>query len=514
MNGLQAKTRVSPTDQPGVAANQRRFDYYEAGFDATWEIDIFGGVRRGYEASRATVDSTLASLDDSFVTVTSEVARNYFELRGLQGRYEVAKRNADVQRSSRDLTQQRLDAGRGTELDVARAQAQLSTTLATLPQLEAAIARTRYRLAVLTAHQPGTADERLEPRPMPAIPEFTPVGEPTDWLRRRPDVRVAERNLAASTALIGVAVSDLFPKVSLNGRFGWNGLDRDAIGDNTAEIYHYGPSISWAIFDLGHVRANINASRASAEGALARYEQTVLTALEDTEGALINHSTARAREAALAQAAEASGVATRLARLRYEEGVSDFLQVLDAERTQLEAEDLLAQSRSDSATSLVAVYKVTRRRLAAGSITLHASRPVNSRELPSDLLLWRLIARRCRLIGRRHFARRRAGRRCLLRLRLVRRGCRFGRRVRGFERRVELALAQAAIGVRIGSLKIRDHGRVDLRFSLRDAAVVVRIELIEHREPAPDGGVWANAAVDNNAASARVRGPFMSYLHW
>jgi multidrug efflux system outer membrane protein len=152
-------------------------------------------------------------------------------------------------------------------------------------------------------------------------------------------------------------VSDLFPKVSLNGRFGWNGLDRDAIGDNTAEIYHYGPSISWAIFDLGHVRANINASRASTEGALARYEQTVLRALEDTEGALINHATARAREAALAEAAEASSVATRLARLRYEEGVSDFLQVLDAERTQLEAEDLLAQSRSDSATSLVAVYK-------------------------------------------------------------------------------------------------------------------------------------------------------------
>jgi outer membrane protein, multidrug efflux system len=357
VNGLQAKTRVSPTDLPGVPDSQRRFDYYEAGFDASWEIDIFGGVRRGYEASRAAVDSSLASLDDSFVTVTSEVARNYFELRGLQSRYEVAQRNADVQRSSRDLTQQRLDAGRGTELDVARAQAQLSTTLATLPQLEAAIARTRFRLAVLTAHQPGTADERLEPRPIPAIPEFTPVGEPTDWLRRRPDVRVAERNLATSTALIGVAVADLFPHVSLTGRFGWNGLDSDAIGDGRAEIYHYGPSISWGIFDIGHVRANINASRASAEGALARYEQTVLTALEDTEGALINHSTARAREAALAEAAEASGVATRLARLRYEEGVADFLQVLDAERTQLEAEDLLAQSRSDSATSLVAVYK-------------------------------------------------------------------------------------------------------------------------------------------------------------
>jgi outer membrane protein, multidrug efflux system len=356
-NGLSARTRVSPTDLPGVPENQRRFDYYEAGFDASWEIDLFGGVRRGYEASNAVVGSALASLDDAFVTVTSEVARNYFELRGLQSRYEVAQRNADVQRSSRDLTQQRLDAGRGTDLDVARAQAQLSTTLAILPQLEGAIARAKYRLAVLTAREPGTTDARLEPRPIPDEPEFTPVGEPSEWLRRRPDVRKAERDLATSTALVGVAVADLFPHVSLTGRFGWNGLDSGAIGDNTAEIYHYGPSISWGIFDLGHVKARINAARSNTQGSLAHYEQTVLLALEDTEGALINHSTARARESALGEAAESSAVATRLARLRYEEGVSDFLQVLDAERTQLEAEDLLAQSRTDAATSLVAVYK-------------------------------------------------------------------------------------------------------------------------------------------------------------
>ncbi|HKE45026.1 MAG TPA: efflux transporter outer membrane subunit [Steroidobacteraceae bacterium] len=356
-NGLSAKTRVSPTDLPNVPDNQRRFDYYEAGFDASWELDIFGGVRRGYEASNAAVGSALASLDDTFVTVTSEVARNYFELRGLQSRYEVAQRNADVQRDSLDLTQQRLDAGRGTDLDVARAKAQLSTTLATLPQLEAAIARAKYRLAVLTAREPGTTDERLEPRPLPDEPEFTPVGEPSDWLRRRPDVRRAERDLASSTALVGVAVADLFPHVSLTGRFGYNGLSSGAIGDADAEIYHYGPSISWGIFDIGHVKARISGARSGAQGALAKYEQTVLLALEDTEGALVNHSTARAREAALGDAAEASTVATKLARLRYEEGVSDFLQVLDAERTQLEAEDLLAQSRADSATSLVAVYK-------------------------------------------------------------------------------------------------------------------------------------------------------------
>ena len=152
---------------------------------------------------------------------------------------------------------------------------------------------------MLTAHQPGTADERLEPRPIPTIPEFTPVGEPTDWLRRRPDVRVAERNLAASTALIGVAVADLFPRVSLTGRFGWNGLDRDAIGDSTAEIYHYGPSISWDIFDLGHVKARINATRANAEGDLARYEQTVLTCARGYRGrAHQSHDGSRPRSGA------------------------------------------------------------------------------------------------------------------------------------------------------------------------------------------------------------------------
>jgi len=357
VNGSALKTRFSDIESPVGSAGAGALDIYDARFDATWELDVFGRVRRGYEARRAELESTVASLEDTLVTVTSEVARNYFELRGLQSRYDVAKRNAAVQASSLELTTARREAGSGTDLDVARAQSQLSTTRATLPQLESAIARAQYRIAVLVGRSPGELAGRLASRPIPAMPAFTPVGDPTEWLRRRPDVRIAERDLAAATARIGVAVGDLFPKVSLLGSFGSTALEFDQLGDAAAESYRFGPSISWAIFDLGHVQARIAGARARTDGALARYEQSVLRALEDTEGALITYSRAIEREAALQEAAHASGVAAQLADVRYEEGVSDFLLVLDAERTQLETDDRLAQSRADSATALVAVYK-------------------------------------------------------------------------------------------------------------------------------------------------------------
>jgi multidrug efflux system outer membrane protein len=356
-NGSVTRQKFSEFERPDLPADALTFELYDAGFDAAWEIDFFGRVRRGYEARGAELGGALATLEDAFVTLTSEIARNYVEMRGLQNRYEVAKRNADNQRNTFEVTRARLDGGRGTELDVARAQAQLSTTLATLPELEASIARAQFRLAVLTGKRPGELNERLAARPMVKAAQFTPVGDPGEWLRRRPDVRIAERNLAAATARIGVETAELFPKVTLFGNFGWTGLEFENIGDGGFERYRYGPSISWAIFDLGHVRARISAAEARADGALAQYEQTVLRALEDTEGSLITYSRAREREAALTEAAAASGKATQLARLRYEGGISDFLDVLDAERTLLEAEDRLAQSQADSATALVAVYK-------------------------------------------------------------------------------------------------------------------------------------------------------------
>lgn len=332
--------------------------YYDASFDAFWELDLFGRIRRNVEANTADLQGAEASLRDAQVSVIAEVARTYFELRGEQARLEVAQRNVVNQQESLRLTNARLDAGRGTELDTSRASAQLSTTLSTIGPLQAAVARSIHRLSVLTGREPNALQSLLiAPRELPPLPRTVAVGDPSTLLHRRPDIRVAERQLAASNARIGVAVGDLFPKVSFVGSFGFDAASLSGLGSSESRAYTIGPSISWAAFDLGRVRARVAAQRAHTDTALAQYEQTVLRALEETENALITHARTRDELQHAADAAEASATASRLARTRYEGGAVDFLEVLDAERTQLEAEDHLAQSRTDAATSLVAVYK-------------------------------------------------------------------------------------------------------------------------------------------------------------
>jgi multidrug efflux system outer membrane protein len=332
--------------------------YYDAGFDAFWELDLFGRVRRNVQAQSAQVQGAEASLRDAQVSVTAEVARSYFELRGEQARLAVARGNVDNERATLQLTQARLEAGRSTELDTARAQAQLSTTLATVGPLEADIARSIHRLAVLTGREPNALTAQLSPeRELPDLPQITAVGDPAGLLRRRPDIRIAERQLAASTALVGVAIGDLFPKVTFTGSFSYSAEAGSPLGGGPTRGYVIGPGISWAAFDLGRVKAEIEGSRARADVALAAYEQTVLRALEDTEDALVTHSRTRDSLRDATQAAEASRTAARIARTRYEGGLVDFLDVLDAERTQLAAEDQLAQFRTQAATSLIAVYK-------------------------------------------------------------------------------------------------------------------------------------------------------------
>lgn len=332
--------------------------YYDAGFDATWELDLFGRVRRGVEASRADVQGADASLRDAQVSVTGEVARVYFELRGEQSELEVARRNVLNQQATLDLTEKELDAGRGTELDTSRAQSELSSTLATIPPLEAAIDRSMHRLAVLTARPPDALDGLLGPvRELPALPPIVDVGDPAALLRRRPDIRVAERELAAATARVGVAVGDLFPKVTFDGSFGYAAGDPGALGTGGTRAFLIGPSISWAAFDLGRVRANIAGARARTDAALANYQKTVLDALEDTENALVTHARAREQLVHAEEAARASRTAAQIASNRFQGGLSSFLEVLDAQRTELAAEDQLAQSRTETATSLIAVYK-------------------------------------------------------------------------------------------------------------------------------------------------------------
>lgn len=348
--------RSSARQLPFTGARDQ--DYYETSFDASWELDFFGRVRRGIEAQVAELQAAEAGVQHAQVSITGEVARNYFELRGAQARLAVAERNATNQRQTLQIVQARLEAGRGTQLDVSRASAQLSATLASIPELEAALTRSTLRLGVLTGELPtALVDELSRAEPLPDLPAPGAIGTPEELLRRRPDIRIAERELAAATARIGVAVGDLFPRISFVGSWGFDAATSGALGDAGSETYSFGPSIRWAAFDLGRVRQQIKRREATADGALARYEQSVLRALEETDASLTDYAKARVKQQHLQASARSSEEAASLARIRFENGVADFLTVLDAERSLLEAQDRLAESETQTATALVATYK-------------------------------------------------------------------------------------------------------------------------------------------------------------
>jgi outer membrane protein, multidrug efflux system len=340
---------------PGAPRTQ---ELYDIGFDATWELDVFGRVRRELSASTAAVQAAENARHDVFISVAAEVARNYFELRGSQDELAVLRRNATNQTETLKLTQARLDAGGGTELDVARARAEVNNTLAAIPPVESAIAHAAHRIAVLTGRQPeAVSREMQEASPLPTLPELVDIGDPGRLLRRRPDVREAERNLAAATSRIGVAVADLFPRVTFNGSVGLEANSFSGLAGPASDNRSFGPSITWAALDYGHIRSRIAAARAEADAQLAQYEQTVLTSLEETENALVDYGRVRARRDYLAESVKASQAAADLSQSRYDNGATDFLSVLDAERVLLQAQDQLAQTRTQTATALVAVYK-------------------------------------------------------------------------------------------------------------------------------------------------------------
>ncbi|MGZ4953474.1 MAG: efflux transporter outer membrane subunit [Methylobacter sp.] len=336
----------------------RQLKLYNAGFDAFWEVDFFGRVRRNVEASSDEVDAQEASLRDLGVSLIAEVARNYFELRGLQNQLATAQKNTKNQTQTLEITRVRLESGRGTELDTSRATAQLDSTRALIPPLEYAIHQAMHRLSVLTGQLPGALTEKLSQQaPMPKIPETINIGRPAELLRRRPDIRIAERVLAAATARIGVATADLFPRVTFVGTLSLEATTLSGVGGVGSDTYSVGPRISWAALDLGRVYARIKASDARAEASLAEYEQTVLSALEETENALVNYNRERSRRKLLTSAAKASERAYELAHVRFTEGVTDFLTVLDTELRLLQDQDRLAQSETATATALAALYK-------------------------------------------------------------------------------------------------------------------------------------------------------------
>jgi multidrug efflux system outer membrane protein len=356
--GSYTRRKMSGASAPGVPSDFRKSSYWSAGFDAAWEIDLFGRIRRTIEAASAEADAAESFRRDVTVTLLADVARHYFELKGLRHEVEVAKKNAEVQREALRITTARFDAGRGTELDVARSRTDLNSTLALIPPLEAAAARAKNRLAVLLGVPPtGFALDLPAPSPLDKLPALVATGKPEDLLRRRPDVREAERHLASATARIGVATADLFPRISIAGSFGADAKSVAGLFRSGAMRYAFGPGITWDALNLGSVAARIRAAGARADADLARYEETVLTALEETENALVEFGRARDRRDALVEAVKASERAAALADARYQGGADDYLSSLLAQRTVLSLQIQLAESQTATVTALIALYK-------------------------------------------------------------------------------------------------------------------------------------------------------------
>ncbi|HEY3243446.1 MAG TPA: efflux transporter outer membrane subunit [Phycisphaerae bacterium] len=349
---------VTLNPQGAAARISRQQNLFQMGFDATWELDIFGGIRRSVEAAEADLAAIEETRRDVFVTLLSEVALNYAELRGAQRRLTIARENIAAQRDTADLTRTRFQAGFTNELDVAQAEAQLATTQSQVPLLESAIRQAIYQLSVLLGLPPGDLVAELESHaPIPATSPSVPLGLPSDLLRRRPDIRAAERQLAAATARIGAAMADLFPKFSIAGSFGPAASDIRRLLDHRSLGWSIGPDINWPIFEGGRIRANIEVQNARQEQALATYEKVVLTAFQDVESALIAYTNEKTRLESLARAVRADQRALELSNELYSRGLTAFLNVLDSQRALYLAQDELVQSEQAAVVDLIALYK-------------------------------------------------------------------------------------------------------------------------------------------------------------
>lgn len=340
---------------PGLTSDAGVF---QAGFDASWELDLFGGIRATANAARADAVASEESSRDVLVTVLADVARNYVELRGTQRRLDVLTRNIASQRDTLELTKVRAKAGLATDLDVTRAAALLETTEATVPQLEAEASASIFRLGVLLGKQPGALKAELETaNPIPAAPPEIPIGLPSELLKRRPDIRRAEVEIAAATARVGAAKAEYFPKFSLTGSVGRQANDVGGLTLGAGNFFAVGPSVRLPIFTAGRIRSQVQVRDAQAEQAVLRYEQSILRACGDVETALTNYVRERERNRKLVAAVADSRRAVELADELYKRGLSDFLSVLDAQRAQLANEDQLAQSDERVTTSVIALYK-------------------------------------------------------------------------------------------------------------------------------------------------------------
>ena len=353
----RASSELGKGQIPGQTEKRVNSERYDLGLDMAWELDLFGRIQRQLEASDADEQAAAADLYQLQVTLIAELVDAYGELRGAQLREHIALANLKNQQESTAITESLRDAGVGDELDVMRADARLAAVEASVPQLQAQQVRERNRIATLLGERPEQLSVDLNPAKLPAIAKALNIGNPGDLLQRRPDILSAERKLAAATARIGVAKADLFPRVSLSGFLGFTAGRGSQIGSAAANAWALGPSITWPAFDLGSVRARLRGADAEADGALARYEQQVLLALEESQNAFSDYGKRQQRLVSLIRQSESSRTAADLAAIRYREGTVDFLVLLDAQRERLAAEDSQAQAEVELYRGVVAIYK-------------------------------------------------------------------------------------------------------------------------------------------------------------
>jgi NodT family efflux transporter outer membrane factor (OMF) lipoprotein len=356
-NGLSGRSGGIPTTVTG-GANVPPFNLWQYGFDASWERDLWGRVRREVEGADASVEASADARRNALLSVLAEVARDYLQLRGIQAQLAITRQNIATEQESLGLTQDRFRGGLTAELDVANAAAQLETTRAQVPPLEQQQAQTINALSFLLGEAPGALEaELITPAPVPPVPPRVPIGVPSELARRRPDIREAEAQLHAATADIGVAVADFYPKITLDGSIGLQALQFKDLGNWGARQYGLGPSISLPIFEGGRLRATLELRRVQQQEAALTYQQTVLQAWHDVDNALTAYGTEQRRHDALAAAVQQNRLALDLARQRYTQGLADFLNVLDAQRALLSVQLELADSGTAVSSDLVQLYK-------------------------------------------------------------------------------------------------------------------------------------------------------------
>lgn len=355
-SGSATRSRGS-SNTPGPFKSDEN-DLYSAGVSASWELDFFGRIRRSVEAAAADLDAAGESVNDARVLVAAEVVRRYSDLRGSQQRLEVARRAIAVRQQTLDLVNSMVKAGLSAEFDVAQAQAELSSRQAAVPTIEAAIRQNAHAISVLTGEAPGALVDRLGVSgPIPAAPGTLAVGAPADLLMRRPDLRRAERAIAASTARVGVATADLYPRFTIAGSLSMEASNPGDLSDLSSRSYSFGPGVSWSVFNNGKVRAGIDAADSRARQSLIAYDKAVLVALREAEDALVGLGKEQDRLASLSQAVASNRRAVELAESLYKSGLSSLTPVLDNQRRLYESEDLLVLGQLAVTERVVDTYK-------------------------------------------------------------------------------------------------------------------------------------------------------------